>query len=347
MWGCRGLQVCPLHSLLLLLLLLPTAPATRRLCCPPHTDTRRAAPELSVPREYGSEQKRVVFLNALGSQLYAQTRIRLHLRRLYRAGGSAIHELRRLAASLRQAAAASSSSSSPSAAGHAAASLAEAQLQEGAQAARELSQSIGASGAALVAALAAAPGAAAAVASTLAATADLPALRRELQAALGAARQQAAQLEKAVAVLGQEQAVLEGELCAPGVAATLIGGSIWTEPSAMVAQAEAAHQQPTSARLFPCHLPCTTHCISSQPPAWLPGCLAAWLPGCLPSGRIERRHLELDRAERRLDSLQAVKPAHAAEAEGLERELGGLYSLYLHKWVGGAESAEATGELRA
>jgi hypothetical protein len=118
-----------------------------------------------VPRDYGSEQKRAVFLNALGSQLYAQTRIRLHLRRLYRAGGSAIRELRRLAASLRQAAAASSSSPSPSAAGHAAASLTEAQLQEGAQAARELSQSIGASGAALVAALAAAPGAAAAVGS--------------------------------------------------------------------------------------------------------------------------------------------------------------------------------------
>jgi hypothetical protein len=73
----------------------------------------------------------------------------------------------------------------------------------------------------------------------------------------------------------------------------------------------------------------------------------ACLPACLPAGRIQRRHLELDRTERRLDSLQAVKPAHSAEVEGLERELGGLYSLYLHKWVGGAESAEAKGELRA
>jgi hypothetical protein len=49
------------------------------------------------------------------------------------------------------------------------------------------------------------------VASTLEATVDLPALRRQLQATLGAARQQAVQLEQAVAALGQVQEVLEGE----------------------------------------------------------------------------------------------------------------------------------------
>jgi clusterin-associated protein 1 len=71
--------------------------------------------------------------------------------------------------------------------------------------------------------------------------------------------------------------------------------------------------------------------LPACPPARPPACLASYPPACLPAGRIERRHLELDRAERRLDSLHAVKPAHSAEAEGLERELAGLYSLYLHK----------------
>lgn len=41
--------------------------------------------------------------------------------------------------------------------------------------------------------------------------------------------------------------------------------------------------------------------------------------------------MELDRVERRLDALHAVKPAHSAEASALEGELGLLYSLYLHQ----------------
>lgn len=42
--------------------------------------------------------------------------------------------------------------------------------------------------------------------------------------------------------------------------------------------------------------------------------------------------MELDRLERRLDSLQAVKPAFSAEAEELEGELEGLYQQYLHRY---------------
>lgn len=56
------------------------------------------------------------------------------------------------------------------------------------------------------------------------------------------------------------------------------------------------------------------------------------MPTALPSAeRIERRHVELDRVERRLGALAAVRPAHSAEAEGLEGELGGLFTRYLHQ----------------
>lgn len=71
---------------------------------PPPPPLCRAAPGLAVPpRDYSSEAARVAFLSALGSSFHASTQIRLNLRRLYRAGGSAARELHRLAVALRAA----------------------------------------------------------------------------------------------------------------------------------------------------------------------------------------------------------------------------------------------------
>ena len=50
---------------------------------------------------------------------------------------------------------------------------------------------------------------------------------------------------------------------------------------------------------------------------------------------MERRHVELDRGERRLDALASVRPAHSQEVAALEARLGELYQQYLHRWVGG------------
>ncbi|KAI3426863.1 hypothetical protein D9Q98_006809 [Chlorella vulgaris] len=225
---------------------------------------QRAAPDLSVPRDYSNEQRRVAFLSSLGSQLYAKTRVRLHLRRLYRGGGGAVRELRRLAGLLSSAASASSLSGLQ----RQAPSLADGERTQ----LRELSQRISASSAQLVAAITAAPAAAAGVAAAWAATADVGAVEQELTAGLAAAQKQAVQLEASVAGLGQEVQMLEA--------------------------------------------------------------------------RVEKRHVELDRLERRLDSLQAVKPAFSAEAEELEGELEGLYQQYLHRfrnleWLEGALDAHA------
>lgn len=170
---------------------------------------KRSAPGLAAPpRDYGSEAARVAFLSTLGARFYDGTRLRLNLRRLYRAGGSAARELHRLAAALRAAEQAVAAMPPP------------------------------------VPPPAAPPSAAA--------------LRRHMDAGLAAARKQAVQLEQAVAAAGQEVQVLEG--------------------------------------------------------------------------RVEKRHVELDRLDRRLDSLQAVKPAHSGEIEALEADLGGLYQQYLHKF---------------
>ncbi|PRW51072.1 clusterin-associated 1 [Chlorella sorokiniana] len=208
---------------------------------------QRAAPELAVQRDCSSEAKRVAFLAALGAQFFAATRVRLNLRRLHRAGGGAVRELRRLAAALRQAA----ESVEP-----AFASPAAPQLQCEAGELRALAQRVGASASKLVGALAAGPPAEASVAEAAAACADVDAAEAALQAALAEAQAQATQLEAAVAALGQEAAVMEG--------------------------------------------------------------------------RVERRHAELDRVERRLDALHAVRPAHSAEAEALEGQLSELYQAYLH-----------------
>ncbi|KAI7840623.1 hypothetical protein COHA_005645 [Chlorella ohadii] len=208
---------------------------------------QRAAPKLAVQRDCSSEAKRVAFLTALGTQFFAATRMRLNLRRLHRAGGGAVRELFRLATALRQAADATESAAAPPAAP---------QLQCTGGELRALAQRVGASATKLVGALAAGPAAEASAAEATAASADVAAADSALQAALHAALAQAAQLEAAVAALGQEAGVLEG--------------------------------------------------------------------------RVERRHAELDRVERRLDALHAVRPAHSGEAEELEGQLAELYQAYLH-----------------
>ena len=52
------------------------------------------------------------------------------------------------------------------------------------------------------------------------------------------------------------------------------------------------------------------------------------------SDRVERRHVELDRGERRLEALASVRPANSQEVAALEARLGALYQQYLHRWAG-------------
>lgn len=173
---------------------------------PTHPPTRlpkdRQAQELGLQREpTDTEQQRVAFLTALGSAFFTRTRTRLPLRRLYRAGGSAVRELLHLAASLREAAAAGPPPPGPPPAAH---------LQQDGAALRQLAQRVSASGAQLVAALSSAPAAAAGVEEAHAATADVAALQARLEGEMEQARQQAAALEEEVAALGEEAQVLEG-----------------------------------------------------------------------------------------------------------------------------------------
>ena len=49
------------------------------------------------------------------------------------------------------------------------------------------------------------------------------------------------------------------------------------------------------------------------------------------AAKVEKRHTELDRMERRLDSLHAIKPVQSEEVDRLEAELAELYRDYLQK----------------
>ena len=48
--------------------------------------------------------------------------------------------------------------------------------------------------------------------------------------------------------------------------------------------------------------------------------------------KIEKKKLELDRAEKRLKSLQGVRPAYMDEYERIESELAKLYETYMQKF---------------
>ena len=48
-------------------------------------------------------------------------------------------------------------------------------------------------------------------------------------------------------------------------------------------------------------------------------------------GTIDKRRAELKRAETRLSSLAAVRPAYMDELEGLQEELQQLFAVYLQK----------------
>ncbi len=52
---------------------------------------------------------------------------------------------------------------------------------------------------------------------------------------------------------------------------------------------------------------------------------------CLATAKAEKRHVELDRMERRLVALHAIRPAQSEEVDRLEAELAELYRAYLHK----------------
>ncbi len=231
----------------------------------------------------------MAFLTALGTQFFAATRMRLNLRRLHRAGGGAVRELFRLATALRQAADATESAAAPPAAP---------QLQCTGGELRALAQRVGASATKLVGALAAGPAAEASAAEATAASADVAAADSALQAALHAALAQAAQLEAAVAALGQEAGVLEGA----GLACAGMGNR------------HVRHgQQLTSILASPLILATQRICTAPCPPLLLPhGIQACCYPRCTQAGRVERRHAELDRVERRLDALHAVRLLCAA-----------------------------------
>ena len=149
-----------------------------------------------------TEAARVAFMTALGSRFYAASRQRLPLRRLYRCGGGAVAELRRLAGALQQ--------QQQQQQQHSPQQQQQQPMLDRAEL-RGVQQSIAASGAALVEALASAPAAAAAVQRGLSVAEDLPALRSRLLGEVASARQQAAQLRAAVATLEQEQTSLEGD----------------------------------------------------------------------------------------------------------------------------------------
>ena len=54
-------------------------------------------------------------------------------------------------------------------------------------------------------------------------------------------------------------------------------------------------------------------------------------------GKIEKRRAELKRAETRLSSLAAVRPAYMDELEGLQANLQQLFAVYLQKHRSGLD----------
>eukprot|EP00887_Chlorella_sp_A99_P001037 scaffold14.g1037.t1 len=217
---------------------------------------QRAAPGISAPRDYSTEQARVAFLNAVATQLYASTRVKLDLKRLYRAGGSAGKELVRLAAHVRELGAGAGPNAAPgSPAGGTAPARATKAASPGAarrgQHGRRRGQEGGLSSEAAAAAQRAA---------------EVAALETLLDGAVEGAKQRLAALQRSVAELNEERRMLEAR------------------------------------------------------------------PRPRPAGRVEKRHVELDRLEQRLESLQAVKPAHSEAVEALERQLAELFTAHLHKF---------------
>ena len=167
---------------------------------------------MTAPRDYGSEQKRATFLASLGSQLYAKARLKVDLRSLYRAGGSAATELRALASVLLEAGAGSDvdKAATPSV-GDRVATLQERKLQDKA-ALQELAAGVAASGQRLLGSLALAPSITHQLDTALALGSDGASLKAQASAAIASAQRQVAALKKAIAELDQEQQTLEGEL---------------------------------------------------------------------------------------------------------------------------------------
>ncbi len=167
---------------------------------------------MTAPRDYANEQKRATFLASLGSQLFAKARLKVDLRSLYRAGGSAATELRAMATVLLEAGAGNDADkAATTSVAYRVATLQERKLQDKA-ALQELATDVAASGQRLLGSLALAPSITHQLDTALALGSDGANLKAQATAAMAAAQQQVTALKKAVAELNQEQQTLEGEL---------------------------------------------------------------------------------------------------------------------------------------
>ncbi len=164
---------------------------------------------MSAPRDYGTEQKRAGFLAALGSQLYTRTRLKVDIRRLYRAGGSAIRELLAVATALQEAAELPPPAANSGGGVNHVAGLQQSRATDRASL-QKLATSIGSSGVQLIGALAEVPSLTQQLDAALAAGRDVASLKAEVRGTVTGTQRQIVALQAAIAELDQEQQSLEG-----------------------------------------------------------------------------------------------------------------------------------------
>lgn len=295
----------------------------------------RAAPDLAVPpRDYSSEAARVEFFSGLGAAFYEQTHIRLNLRRLYRAGGGAARELHRLAAAVR-AAAAAVAAAPPTPAGLPEPAALQRQLEAGLAAARQQAGQ-------LEAAVAAA-GQEVAVLEGARARLGAQELLRSGEQACGSAAKACA-MSCGIVLLQPMRHDLRPQ-------PPHSGWHPWAVAIASGPDLAGAH----SAHALPCCSPgpCRPRGEAAlrARQAGAPSGLPAGMDGGrgVPAHMLERcpacsAHPLLWHPARPSSAvtvcpqplpapaaLQAIKPAHSAQVEALEAQLGELYAQYLHK----------------
>ena len=244
-----------------------------------------------------TEHDRVAFLKSVAEQLLTKARVKLNLKNLYASNGFAVRELLKVATLLYDAHR-NASGDAEEGEGDAAATadVGPGHKFTDVKATRRLASDITKYGIRLYELLGTHVEAKEAAARALGKNYDIDDMGRQLREMEGAVSEQTAQMEQMLGNVQQDEANLQ------------------VTDTAAAATATASAAAATTA---------TTSTASSTIPSTSPA-----PPSALQS-KIDKKKTELDRQQKRLQSLQTVRPAFMDEFERLEEELSAHYHYYL------------------
>ena len=246
-----------------------------------------------------TEHDRVAFLKSVAEQLLTKARVKLNLKNLYASNGFAVRELLKVATLLYDAHR-NASGDAEEGEGDAAATadVGPGHKFTDVKATRRLASDITKYGIRLYELLGTHVEAKEAAARALGKNYDIDDMGRQLREMEGAVSEQTAQMEQMLGNVQQDEANLQV-----------------TDTAATAATTTASTSTATTTA--------TTSTASSTIPSTSPA-----PPSALQS-KIDKKKTELDRQQKRLQSLQTVRPAFMDEFERLEEELSAHYHYYL------------------